>query len=147
MRKSAFTLPELLTVITILSLLMMASFGSLARARALAKRAKGETQLRELVSAWQQYFTTYEAWPRSLAGQTISASASTLSPLIDPDDSDNEYGIVFYNFSGTGSFDDPWGNPYRLKFGSVRTGGSSQDRSTTAFETTVALPRRMTLLP
>ena len=145
MRKNGFTLPELLTVITIIALLMMASFGALTRARVLAKRAKGEAQLRELVNAWQQYYVTYGQWPSSIRpGQVVIANGSTLKPLTDPNDSNNKYGVVFFNFDGTGAFNDPWGNAYQIAF---EASASGSDRNTTAFETSVALPRRYTLFP
>lgn len=142
---AGFTLAELLTVVTIIALLMMASFGALSRARVLAKRTKAEAQLRELVNAWQQYYVTYGQWPSSIRpGQTVIANSSTLSPLINPNDSNNKYGVVFFNFDGTGAFNDPWGNAYQLGFEASAAGS---DRNTTAFETTVALPRRFTMLP
>jgi prepilin-type N-terminal cleavage/methylation domain-containing protein len=145
-RKSAFTLPELLTVITISALLMMATFGAISRARVMARRAKCEAQLRQLVSAWEQYYSTYGKWPRRVDGRTVDTTVSNLRPIFDAKDADNEYGVVFLNFTGTEDFKDPWGTPYRLTFDSVRSTGS-QDRNKTAFETTVALPVRETLNP
>lgn len=147
MNKRGFTLPELLTVITIIALLMMASFGALSRARELARRAKGEAQIRQLVSAWQQYYITYGSWPNNLAGQDkVAVSANNMKALIDPNDGNNPYGIVFFNFSDTGDFTDPWGTIYRLKFG-ANTSSTSGGRSTTYYETSVALPQRRTIMP
>lgn len=145
MRKNGFTLPELLTVITIIALLMMASFGTLGRARVLAKRTKAEAQLRELVNAWQQYYVTYSQWPSNIRpGSPIETNSSTLSPLINPNDANNKFGVVFFNFDGTGKFSDPWGNAYKLTFEASDT---DSGRNTTAFETSVALPRRFTMFP
>jgi prepilin-type N-terminal cleavage/methylation domain-containing protein len=144
-RTSGFTLPELLTVIAIIALLMMASFGALSRARELGKRAKSEAQLRELVNAWQQYYVTYGKWPSRLNGQDdVEANATTLAPLTDPDDSDNEYGVVFLNADISGKLLDAWGNAYRLSFESSSSGN---DRNKIVFETSVALPRRISLMP
>lgn len=136
-RKSGFSLPELLVVIAIIGLLMTASFGSMARAREQAKRTKAEAQLRELVNAWQQYYTTYGKWPWTGERDT---TAATLDPIVNPDSPNNDFGLVFFNFSGTGAFNDPWGTPYRLTFGVPGNGDS--ERNLTTFETTVALPRR-----
>lgn len=145
---AGFTLPELLAVIAIVASLMMASFGSLQRARHLAKRTKAEAQLRELVNAWEQYFVTYSAWPSNLDGQNgVDTTARNLAPLTSPNDVNNSLGIVFLNFDGTGSFTDPWGKAYKLSFESSRRQSGSDDRSKTAFETTVALPRRFTMMP
>ena len=81
LRDSAFTLPELLTVIAIVALLMTASVGSLNRARFFAKRTKAEVQLRELVNAWKQYYTTYGAWPQSIRpGRYNPVTAELLLP-------------------------------------------------------------------
>lgn len=140
LRASAFTLPELLTVIAIVALLMTASVGSLNRARALAKRTKAEVQLRELVNAWKQYYTTYGEWPASISqGRFTPATAQLLAPITNPENSDNKDGIVFFNYSGSGDMVDPWNTPFRLSFGTVDSDG---DRFLTTFETTVALPRR-----
>ena len=79
-------------------------------------------------------------------GRTVDTTVSNLRPIFDAKDADNEYGVVFLNFTGTEDFKDPWGTPYRLTFDSVRSTGS-QDRNKTAFETTVALPVRETLNP
>lgn len=142
-----FTLAELLAVMLIISLLMTASFGSLFRARELAKRAKAEAELREMVNAWGQYYTTYWKWPASVGnGREVDVTANLLAPLTDPANGDNKYGIVFLNFSGTGAYTDPWGGTYRLTFRSPRSSGSgSNDRSMTIQEATVALPGRITV--
>lgn len=152
MRKNGFTLPELLAVIAIIACLMMASVGALRRARILGRRAKSEAQLRQLVSAWQQYYTVEvlnadsgnrPKWPP--ANGTVDVSASLLEPLTNPKRNNN--GIVFFNYNGTGKFIDPVNKkqPYRLVFGS--SSGTSEQRATTTYETTVALPRRTTILP
>lgn len=158
-RKAAFTLPELLTVVAIIAFLMMASFGALGRARRLGRIARSEAQLRQLVAAWQQYYTVEvlngdknhpPRWPP--ANGTVDVTASLIEPLTNPDK--NNSGIVFYNYNGTGLFMDPARDPvsahgrqqqpYRLSFGA--SDKTSDDRATTVFETTIALPRRRTVL-
>lgn len=141
---AGFTLPELLAVVCIIALLMTASFGALARARKMAKETKAEVQLRELVNAWTQYYTTYEEWPSNMEGaRDVDATAVLLAPLTDAKHADNPYGIVFLNYSGTGSYRDPWGQIYRLSTSSGSGGSSSgRDKGITTLETTVALPRR-----
>lgn len=135
--RSGFSLPELLVVVAIIGLLMAASFGSMARAREQAKRTKAEAQLRELINAWQQYYTTYGSWPWNGERET---TAATLDPIVNPDNNNNKFGVVFFNHSGRGPLNDPWGTPYRLTFGVPNS--TDQDRNLTTFETTVALPRR-----
>lgn len=141
---AGFTLPELLAVVCIIALLMTASFGALARARKMARITKAEVQLRELVNAWTQYYTTYEEWPSNMEGaRDVDATAVLLGPLTDANHGDNPYGIVFLNYSGTGPYRDPWGQIYRLSTSSGSGGSSSgRDKGVTILETTVALPRR-----
>lgn len=141
-----FTLPELLTVVTIIALLMMASFGALTRARVLAKRTKAEAQLRELINAYEQYYATYGDWPSFIqTGHALKVNSNVLRPLTDPNyAAENPSGIVFLNINHTDEFLDPWKRPYELMF---ETGKSGGDRNKTAFEATVALPRRFTMLP
>lgn len=144
--KAGFTLPELLTVVTIIALLMMASFGALTRARVLAKRTKAEAQLRELINAYEQYYATYGDWPSFIqAGRAVDVDSKILRPLTDPNyTSENPRGIVFLNINHTDEFLDPWKGKYKLMF---ETGTSGGDRNKTAFEATVALPRRFTMAP
>lgn len=140
-RRNGFTLAELLTVMCIIALIMTASFGAATKAREMGKKTKAEVQLRELVNAWTQYYQTYGKWPSGLSGaQMVETTSQMLSPLTDPDDSENGFGIVFYNYSGKGDFKDPWGNPYLLSFG--RPTSATGARAMTTFETTIALPRR-----
>lgn len=142
--RAGFTLAELLAVMLIISLLMTASFGSLFRARELAKRAKAEAELRELVNAWGQYYTTYWEWPASVGnGREVDVTANLLAPLVDPSNGDNKYGIVFLNFSGTGAYKDPWGGTYKLTFGGPGSSGGRQRRIIQ--EATLALPERITM--
>ena len=142
--RAGFTLVELLAVISIIALLTAASLGSLFRARAFAKRAKAEAELRELVNAWGQYYTTYWEWPSSLNGaREVEVTSSLLEPLTDPANGDNKYGIVFLNYSGTGTYKDPWGSAYRLTFSGRDSSGGN--RHTIVQEATVALPERVTV--
>ena len=133
---SGFTLIELMTVICILALLMTASFGSLRKARELAKKAKAEAQLRELVNACSEYFVTYNKLPIENA-HDMEVNASLLEPLTSADG--NTYGLVFLNFSGTGYYNDPWGSAYRI---TTSVSGASDNRLKTVQEATIALPRR-----
>ncbi len=143
--KDGFTLVELLTVICILVLLMSASFGALTRARELAKVSKASAQLRELVNAWTQYYTTYWAWPDRVEGaKDEEVTDKLLGPIIDSNDDNNEYGIVFLSYTpGAGKYYDPWGSPYRLSFG--RKGRTSGERGKTVYETTISIPKRSNL--
>lgn len=141
--KAGFTLPELLTVICIISILMASSFGALMRARALAKQVKASTQLRELVNAYTQYYITYNAWPSGLANvQDKDLTEDDIRPLFDP--TMNPNGIIFLKYNPTAmnrGFLDPWKRSYRVSFGAE---GSARggDRGKNVIQTTVALPKR-----
>ena len=147
-RSAGFTLPELLAVVCIISLLMTASFGALARARKMARITKAEVQLRELINAWTQYYTTYEEWPSNMEGaRDVDATGVLLAPLTDANHADNPYGIVFLNFSGSGPYRDPWGQMYRLSTSSGGNSSSGREKGLTILETTVALPKRIVPIP
>ncbi len=120
MKRAAFTLVEMLVVVALAAILMSMVVGSLAQARELAKRTKAEAQLRELITAWHEYFILYGEWPNDVADRlNVPMTYSELDALIDPDNTaENERGLVLLNVTlkpGEG-YKDPWGNVYKLSF-------------------------------
>ena len=113
----AFTLVELLAVLTIAGILMTAVIGAYTQARQHAKTARAQTELRELLKAWSNYYITYGGWPAAVAGQPdVPMSYTTLQPLFA---SGNDRGIPFLSIAtnnASGSFVDPWGSPYLVTF-------------------------------
>lgn len=134
-RRSGFTLVEMLAVIVLIGILMMAAGMSIRKAQQVAKTTKAEAECRELVNAMLQYRATYGTWPMTGNGKV---SVTSLRPLTDA--KENARGIVFLNLSLTsGYWNDPWGNPYEVRF--------PKSRSTTrraAIETCVSFPFRNT---
>jgi prepilin-type N-terminal cleavage/methylation domain-containing protein len=140
MKRSAFTLVEILVVIALASIIMSMVVGSLAQARNLAKRAKAEAQLRELVSAWHEYFVLEGEWPSDVDnGVDVEMTYDKLDALTDPDNADeNPRGLVLLNVTlKTGeSYKDPWGNVYKLSF------KAPDVQNETALRLSVAFPNR-----
>jgi len=54
-KRNGFTLIEMLVVITMLGMLMAMLAGALVQARESARKTRAEVQLREIVTAWEQY--------------------------------------------------------------------------------------------
>ncbi len=122
--RAAFTLIEMMLVIALASILMAMLASSLIQARNHARKAKAEAELREMVTAFIQYYNTYGEWPSTVAGENdLVITETVLKPLTDPNDEENPLGLVFLNktFPKTEQEDDnvyfdPWKEPYRMSF-------------------------------
>ncbi len=118
-RSAGFSLIEMLAVVVIITLLLGTAASSLTKARQLAKKAKAESELREMVDAFQQYIALYgeEDLP---VGDNQPVTADLLRPLTE-----NTRNIVFLNVnlrnnedgSEETEYKDPWNNPYEISFG------------------------------
>ena len=62
-RRRAFTLIEMLIVISIISVLLAMLYGALERAQKFSRRTITFTELRSIESAFKQYYAHYHAWP------------------------------------------------------------------------------------
>ena len=145
-RSAGFTLVEMLTVIAIIAILIGVTGLSLVKARELARRARADAELREMVAAWLQYQQLYEEWPSAVKGKIgIDVDDTVLDPLVNPESSDNSRGLVLLNVTlpKGGSFNDPWGTPYRLSFDS----DTERKASVTALRTSVTFPNRQRRFP
>ena len=115
-QRKGFTLIEMLVVILIIVVLMGMITGGLFSARERARKIRAETQLRELVNAWAQYYL-YNENASGYPGDTwTEMTEKALKPLIEPVN-----GFVYLNISlkdaqGTLKYLDPWGEPYYIKF-------------------------------
>lgn len=145
MKRRAFTLIEMLIVIAIAAILMGMVAGSLATARYLARRTKAEAQLREMITAWHEYFILYGSWPSDVdTGGEVEMTYDKLDALIDSENEDeNPRKLVFLNVTLKSEnpnepYCDPWGTVYKLKFST--TGGNVAD--VTALRLSVNLPNR-----
>lgn len=59
----AFTLIEMLIVISVISVLLGLLYGSLERARTFSRRAIAYTEVKNIEAAFKQYYAHYHTWP------------------------------------------------------------------------------------
>ena len=132
----AFTLIEMMMVVGMLAILMGAAFSGIGQARAQARVAKANVEVRELINAWLSYESAYDDWPVEVKGTDIDATAANLKELLGK----NQDNAVYLNAQLTGdAFLDPWGTPYRFRL------ISKSDTSTKVKETfsaSVTFPNR-----
>ena len=81
--RAAFTLIEMLIVISIISVLLGLLYGSLERARKFSRRTISYTELKSIESAFKQYHAHYHAWPSNSVAQITSGE--DLGFVIDKD--------------------------------------------------------------
>ncbi len=62
-RRMAFTLIEMLIVISIISVLLGMLYGSLERARKFSRRVIAFTEVKNIEAALKQYYAHYHGWP------------------------------------------------------------------------------------
>lgn len=106
---NAFTLVEMLVVTGMLTILMGVAFSGLGQARAQARVAKANTEIRELVNA----ILSYEAENEELdiASAPKDATASNIGKLLGGGTDKVYLNAPVVN----GAFRDPWGTPYRYR--------------------------------
>ena len=135
-RRRGFTLVEMMLVIALAATLMAMLASSLLQARNAARRAKAESELREMVNAFIQYFNTYGEWPPNAPADETDVSEEFLQPLLDPNDGANPLGVVFLNKTfteierarsrnkyGKEYYLDPWMVTYKMSFSTAETSG------------------------
>ncbi len=137
-QRSGFSLIEMLTVIVIITLLMATAASSLSKARMLAKKAKAESELREMVNAFQQYVSLYGEENLTEGDEQI-VTDTLLKPLL-PDGASgvNKLNITFLNVNlldGESEYKDPWGQPYKISIGKNET-----DKHKVVMRTSIAFP-------
>jgi len=113
----AFTLVELLVVISILALLMGIIVPSYFSIREKAKYTKAKVTAKNLETAFRAYLDHYHVWPGKLAdGNTTYEIKDDIFKLLQGkvDDDNNKDGIQFYEFESTNTAAgalDPWSEP------------------------------------
>ena len=139
--RRGFTLVELLVVIVIGAIILGMVAGALAQARRHAMRTRAETELRELVKAWTQYWMTYGTWPSGYGGTTKDMTYENLQPLIDVNSSENKRRIALLSLkiAPGDSYCDPWKNVYRIKFNNP---GDNVVTHEASLRVSVAFPNR-----
>ncbi len=86
MRKSGFTLVEMISVLLIMALLAAALTAGLTSARNKAWRAKARESCRNISTAWNLYLIDMHKFPFDKGGgQKLAASYDNLERLADPE--------------------------------------------------------------
>lgn len=86
--RSAFTLVEMLIVISIISVLLGLLYGALERAQKFSRRTVTYTELKSIESAFKQYHAHYHMWPSNNfvdAASRLSNSENDVGFVIDGD--------------------------------------------------------------
>ncbi len=68
----AFTLIEMLIVISIISVLLGLLYGAIERAQKFSRRTITYTELKSIEAAWKQYYAYYHEWP---SNELVNASS------------------------------------------------------------------------
>ena len=113
----AFTLVELLVVISIIALLLGIIVPSYFSIREKAKYTKAKVTVKNLETAFKAYLDHYRTWPATVFGDgTVKEVDEDVVNILKgvPSD-DNKDGIAFYEFESTNSANgalDAWYDPY-----------------------------------
>lgn len=119
MKTKAFTLVELLVVMTIIAILAGIISPMFYSAKERVREAKAKATAKGLEAAFRAYLDYYKVWPQAwLAGDISPIEGKVFYALQGiKDDTINKDGIVFFDFENlTNSMDahtayDPWSNP------------------------------------
>ncbi len=136
----AFTLIEMLVVMGMLSILMGVAFSGLGQARAQARVAKANAEVRELANA----ILSYEAEQEDLSvlsgsSAPIEATQDKLKELLGKGKSAQ----VYLNAPMTGTplaFRDPWDQPYRFRV--IEEKMEIDDKKKTGVSAAITFPNR-----
>ncbi len=83
-RRLAFTLIEMLIVISIISILLGLLYGAIERAQKFSRRTITYTELKSIESAFKQYYAYYHAWPsNAVASVQLTTSEGDTGFIID----------------------------------------------------------------
>jgi len=125
----------MMVVTGMLAILMGVAFSGIGQARAQARVAKANTEIRELVNAWLSYEAAYDDWPVTVSGNEMDATEANLEELLGK----GKDGVVYLNAAIiNGAFRDPWGTPYKFTL----INQSNQDKVTDKFPISVRFPNR-----
>ena len=105
--QAAFTLVELLVVISIIALLLGIIVPSYFSIRENAKYTKAKVAVKNLETAFKAYLDHYRTWPAAWGGGAKDIDTAVINIL----KGENDKGIAFYEFETTNSLD-AWSNPY-----------------------------------
>ena len=131
MRKNAFTLIEMIVVISIISVLLALLYGALGRAQKFSRRTIAYSELKNIKGAFEQYRAHYHKWPTNTVATTQLTSGEDRGFAVDRDMAEllkgnisgatgdrlefNYEGVPFIEFSRYASFSPyPPVNPFKV---------------------------------
>ena len=109
----AFTLVELLVVISIIALLLGIIVPSYFSIREKAKYTKAKVTVKNLETAFKAYLDHYRVWPTEFGEGSAKDIDKDIVEILRGDKNDDE--IAFYEFESTNSANgalDAWYDPY-----------------------------------
>lgn len=124
-----FTLLEMLVVVSILMVLAGMILAGLSAAQSRAKGLRASREVKQLKTAWDTYYADYSGFPEDASGNAFPVTESDIAciqilrGIPHADDSAavaqyrsmNPKKIPYMDFHHkTTTFNDPWGNPYRI---------------------------------
>jgi len=123
MRRTAFTLIELLLVVTIIGMLMGLLFSAMSRARENAKKTRADGETGTLRAAIWAYRHEYGEWPLDAGNGNVQVFSNNNYLVLNwlkpgpPANSYNPRDVHFinrgdYGFDESGNVIDPWGSAY-----------------------------------
>jgi len=92
-RRLAFTLIEMIIVISIISVLLGLLYGALERAQKFSRRTITFTELKSIESAFKQYYAYYHIWPSNTVANLQLESGEDRGFVIDKPMADMLQGI------------------------------------------------------
>jgi prepilin-type N-terminal cleavage/methylation domain-containing protein len=110
MRKQAFTLIEMLVVVTIIVVLMGLLLPAVNAAREFAKRSRARTEVKQIELAWKSYLNDYREFPSSSISEMDSTAIDILRGVVQ-----NTRGTRYMEFdSDVTEMLDPWAHRYQV---------------------------------
>ena len=143
MKKRGFTLVEMLIVVTMIGLLMAMITGALMQAGLASKKARAETNMRDLITAWEQYYL-YSPNPNisAMQGTWQDMDMQALKPLTDV----GADGFVILNLSPSkltnGEYVDPWKRAYQVRVNTSDQNSGDANKRVLNIRTTVHFKNR-----
>lgn len=138
--RSAFTLVELLTVVSIIAILLGMVGSASYAARQSSYKSQARAEVREIANACRAYWIASGGWddgpfwPASGGEHTIQRGNALGKALTGS----NPAKAVFLGLNAEeDEFCDPWGNPYHVRFE-----GTQQTQTTHHFSSSVTFPMR-----
>jgi prepilin-type N-terminal cleavage/methylation domain len=118
MKRQAFSLIELLTVVAIISIVVAMVSLAAHSARMRAYTVSATTEAQQISMAFKSYWVAYGKWPNSFQNHDGPLTWSKLenSGLLGGDDGTAPFlQIEESNFDPSNGYLDPWGQPYNVK--------------------------------